>query len=242
MLKFTPDNLNLGRNPIYSQISYNVEINYERTEDKIEDYILDLLNRVEIESSIKQEIIDDIELMNTPPAEPIISAEQTEPEPTPEPIEPSFEYNDISYIEIIRLQSESPQYISVSDTTYNNSKNKVILISGEGTLEIFNLYSITHINKGQSDKTEEPVVSAIADVPDKKDIYKISVDPRVSKLFESYIDVKLHKKVQIKRVIDSEVVFENDEITEYNKTYLVEISQTYDKIKDWVKNYFENRY
>lgn len=82
MLKFTPDNLNLGRNPIYSQISYNVEINYERTEDKIEDYILDLLNRVEIESSIKQEIIDDIVLMNTPPAEPIISAEQTEPEPT----------------------------------------------------------------------------------------------------------------------------------------------------------------
>lgn len=242
MLKFTPDNLNLGRNPIYSQISYNVEINYERTEDKIEDYILDLLNRVEIESSIKQEIIDDIVLMNTPPAEPIISAEQTEPEPTPEPIEPSFEYNDISYIEIIRLHSESPEYISVSDTTYNNSKNKIILISGEGTLEIFNLYSITHINKGQSDKTEEPVVSAIADVPDKKDIYKISVDPRVSKLFESYIDVKLHKKVQIKRVIDSEVVFENDEITEYNKTYLVEISQTYDKIKDWVKNYFENRY
>lgn len=242
MLKFTPDNLNLGRNPIYSQISYNVEINYERTEDKIEDYILDLLNRVEIDSIIKQEIIDDIELMNTPPAEPIISSEQTEPEPTPEPIEPSFEYNDISYIEIIRLQSESPQYISVSDTTYNNSKNKVILISGEGTLEIFNLYSITHINKGQSDKTEEPVVSSIADVPDKKDIYKISVDPRVSKFFESYIDVKLHKKVQIKRVIDSEVVFENDEITEYNKTYLVEISQTYDKIKDWVKNYFENRY
>ena len=217
MLKFTPDNLNLGRNPIYSQISYNVEINYERTEDKIEDYILDLLNRVEIDSIIKQEIIDDIELMNTPPAEPIISSEQTEPEPTPEPIEPSFEYNDISYIEIIRLQSESPQYISVSDTTYNNSKNKVILISGEGTLEIFNLYSITHINKGQSDKTEEPVVSSIADVPDKKDIYKISVDPRVSKFFESYIDVKLHKKVQIKRVIDSEVVFENDEITEYKK-------------------------
>lgn len=242
MLKFTPDNLNLGRNPIYSQISYNVEINYERTEDKIEDYVLELLNRVEIESSIKQEIIDDIELMNTPPVEPIISSEQTEPEPTPEPIEPSFEYNDISYIEIIRLQSESSQYISVSDTTYNNSKNKIILISGEGTLEIFNLYSITHINKGQSDKIEEPVVSAIADVPDKKDIYKISVDPRVSKLFESYIDVKLHKKVQIKRVIDSEVVFENDEITEYKKTYLVEISQTYDKIKDWVKNYFENRY
>jgi hypothetical protein len=241
MLKFTPDNLNLGRNPIYSQISYNVEINYERTEDKIEDYILDLLNRVEIESSIKQEIIDDIELMNTP-AEPIISAEQTESEPTPEPIESSFVYNDISYIEIIRLQSESPQYISVSDTTYNNSKNKIILISGEGTLEIFNLYSITHVNKGQSDKTEEPVVSSIADVPDKKDIYKISVDPRVSKLFESYIDVKLHKKVQIKRVIDSEVVFENDEITEYKNTYLVEISQTYDKIKDWVKNYFENRY
>lgn len=234
MLKFTPDNLNLGRNPIYSQISYNVEINYERTEDKIEDYILDLLNRVEIESSIKQEIIDDIELMNTP-AEPIISAEQTESEPTPEPIESSFVYNDISYIEIIRLQSESPQYISVSDTTYNNSKNKIILISGEGTLEIFNLYSITHVNKGQSDKTEEPVVSSIADVPDKKDIYKISVDPRVSKLFESYIDVKLHKKVQIKRVIDSEVVFENDEITEYKNTYLVEISQTYDKIKDWVK-------
>lgn len=241
MLKFTPDNLNLGRNPIYSQISYNVEINYERTEDKIEDYILDLLNRVETESSIKQEIIDDIELMNTP-AEPIISAEQTESEPTPEPIESSFVYNDISYIEIIRLQSESPQYISVSDTTYNNSKNKIILISGEGTLEIFNLYSITHVNKGQSDKTEEPVVSSIADVPDKKDIYKISVDPRVSKLFESYIDVKLHKKVQIKRVIDSEVVFENDEITEYKNTYLVEISQTYDKIKDWVKNYFENRY
>lgn len=241
MLKFTPENLNLGRNPIYSQISYNVEINYERTEDKIEDYILDLLNRVEIESSIKQEIIDDIELMNTP-AEPIISAEQTESEPTPEPIESSFVYNDISYIEIIRLQSESPQYISVSDTTYNNSKNKIILISGEGTLEIFNLYSITHVNKGQSDKTEEPVVSSIADVPDKKDIYKISVDPRVSKLFESYIDVKLHKKVQIKRVIDSEVVFENDEITEYKNTYLVEISQTYDKIKDWVKNYFENRY
>ena len=234
MLKFTPDNLNLGRNPIYSQISYNVEINYERTEDKIEDYILDLLNRVEIESSIKQEIIDDIELMNTP-AEPIISAEQTESEPTPEPIESSFVYNDISYIEIIRLQSESPQYISVSDTTYNNSKNKIILISGEGTLEIFNLYSITHVNKGQSDKTEEPVVSSIADVPDKKDIYKISVDPRVSKLFESYIDVKLHKKVQIKRVIDSEVVFENDEITEYKNTYLVEISQTYDKIKDLVK-------
>ena len=128
MLKFTPENLNLGRNPIYSQISYNVEINYERTEDKIEDYILDLLNKIEIESSIKQEIIDDIELMNTPPAEPIISAEQTEPEPTPEPIVSLFEYNDISYIEIIRLQSESPQYISVSDTTYNNSKNKIILI------------------------------------------------------------------------------------------------------------------
>lgn len=241
MLKFTPENLNLGRNPIYSQISYNVEINYERTEDKIEDYILDLLNKIEIDSIIKQEIIDDIELMNTP-AEPIISAEQTESEPTPEPIESSFVYNDISYIEIIRLQSESPQYISVSDTTYNNSKNKIILISGEGTLEIFNLYSITHVNKGQSDKTEEPVVSSIADVPDKKDIYKISVDPRVSKLFESYIDVKLHKKVQIKRVIDSEVVFENDEITEYKNIYLVEISQTYDKIKDWVKNYFDTRY
>ena len=116
------------------------------------------------------------------------------------------------------------------------------MISGEGTLEIFNLYSITRVNKGQSDKTEEPVVSAIADAPDKKDIYKISVDPRVSKLFESYIDVKLHKKVQIKRVIDSEVVFENDEITEYKNTYLVEISQTYDKIKDWVKNYFDTRY
>lgn len=126
-------------------------------------------------------------------------------------------------INTVSFDENFTDYIS-----YQISENSVVF-SGNAGLDIFDNYKIKYVDKGSSDKIMTPIVSNIKDVPDNKDIFQLMVDSRTS------IDVDISINVEI---IDNET--EESSI----ETIILKIifTNSSEKIRIWLRDYFDNRY
>lgn len=120
------------------------------------------------------------------------------------------------------------KYFSITTNIQNaqppvNSRASVTII-GKVPLDVFDQYSVEHVEQGFSDKNQPTIVDDVGNVPDKREVYKINVDPRVSTSTFVKIDVT---------VSDGSTA---------SKVYEIRHRQTYDKIKNWTVNYFGSRY
>lgn len=138
------------------------------------------------------------------------------------------QHNTVESITATVTDPALQKYFTITTNIQNaeppvNSRASVTII-GKVPLEVFDQYSVEHIEQGFSDKNQPTVVDALDDVPDKREVYKINVDPRQSTSTFVKIDVT-----------------DSDDSTA-SKVYEIRHRQTYDKIKNWTVNYFENRY
>lgn len=97
-------------------------------------------------------------------------------------------------------------------------------ISGDYPYEVFDQNYVTYVDKGSSDKIMTPVVTSPDNVPDYKDVFIVSVDPRITRDISYTIDV------------------ETNEGKTASATYTTTVIQDYSKMADWLQDYFENRY
>ena len=139
--------------------------------------------------------------------------------------------------------AELKESILSYDVLYNNPYlnysfiNNTFKFSGNISLSVFNQYQMQYVDKGKSDKTQEPVISSIDNIPDHKELYKITPDSRVS------IDIPVVIKLQIENKVIGETP-EDDTIEIINETITVKIKVLNDLtfIKNWTIDYFKNRY
>lgn len=138
---------------------------------------------------------------------------------------PAVEEIGLTFISDVSCTLDYPE---LSDYVFVNCSfsdlSGSIAITGNVPLDVFDRYSVEYIDHGESDKTQETVISEVVNVPDNKEVYVINVDPRQT------IDVFLTVTVSLSNS------------TSETKSYHFMSRQTYDRIRDWTKNYFENRY
>lgn len=106
-----------------------------------------------------------------------------------------------------------------------------VTITGNVPLDIFDQYSVEHIEQGFSDKNQQTIVDLLADVPDKREVYKINVDGR--RTISSFLKISLTSNY---KPTDTEMF-----VTETN-TYEMKHRQTYDMVHNWTTTYFGDRY
>jgi hypothetical protein len=128
--------------------------------------------------------------------------------------------SDLGTITSIEIETDLPDdNVTIADGT----------ISGAYSAGIFNQTEVHYVDKGESDKTQTPVVvlGSLDDVPSFKEVFTVKPDPRES------IDVTY--TVTVTADEEGSVVTEVD-------TFTHTILQDYTPIKDWVTDYFANRY
>jgi len=128
-------------------------------------------------------------------------------------------------------------YNIYDDYINHNFNGSSVTLTGNVPLSVFNQYQLTYVDKGESDKTQTPVVCGIDSMPDHKELYKIQQDTRVS----IYIPITINLTVE-KRTIgltpEEDIVETSQIIIEYTLEVLNNLSY----IGNWTKNYFQNRY
>lgn len=171
------------------------------------------------------------------------------------------------YIDEILTDIEDTPYIIISETP-DNYKPKVFKphtfnIIGKAPLDLYN-HLVTYVDKGKSDLNSTPVVTTIGNVPDFKDVYKVDVDPRTQ--ISLKFDFTLNFTVSTKQLnsessenngtnngttgtgtsstgntgnTGNNIVITNEALN-FSKTII--ITQDYNHVKDWLKDYLENRY
>lgn len=98
-------------------------------------------------------------------------------------------------------------------------------VTGQYTLALFPSTEIKYVDKGKSDKTQTPVVvNGTESVPDFKEIISVKPDPT--------------QKISISYTVTAKSVDGSSE----SKTYTHDVIQTYNNLKDWLLDYFENKY
>lgn len=143
------------------------------------------------------------------------------------PVDPN-QHKTIESISATVTDPALQKYFTITTNVQNanppvNSRATVTII-GKVPHDVFDQYSVEHIEQGFSDKNQPTIVDEVDDVPDKREVYKINVDPRHSKSTFVKIDVV---------VSDGSIA---------SNLYEIRHRQTYDKIRDWTTNYFGSRY
>ena len=106
-----------------------------------------------------------------------------------------------------------------------------VTITGNVPLDIFDQYSVEHIEQGFSNKNQQTVVDLLADIPDKREVYKINVDGRST--ISSFLKISLTSNY---KPAGTEMF-----VTETN-TYEMKHRQTYDMVHNCTTTYFGDRY
>lgn len=148
--------------------------------------------------------------------------------------------------ETITEEIESIEITPSSDYVNYIITNNIINFYGNIPLDVFDLYKFKYVDKGSSDKIMTPVITNIYGVPDRKDLFEVTPDTRQSVQVpnDSFINVK----VQIKRTITeistppAEPTDPIIEYIDYEHNYKITATQDMDLLKNWIKDYFENRY
>jgi len=109
--------------------------------------------------------------------------------------------------------------ISVSFTDLTGS----IHVSGNVPLDVFDQYSVEHIEQGFSDKNQTPIIDNLANVPDNREVFKINIDNR--KVISTFLHVNV-----------------NTSAGNEAKDFEMKHRQTYDMVHTWCTNYFDTRY
>lgn len=121
---------------------------------------------------------------------------------------------------------------SVTITTTGTDTNVILTngvssasVTGQYTLALFPNTKVKYVDKGKSDKTQTPiVVNGTEGVPEFKEIISVKPDP-IQKISVSYT-----------------VIATSLEGSMESKTYTHDVIQTYDKLRDWLLDYLENKY
>lgn len=121
---------------------------------------------------------------------------------------------------------------SVTITTTGQDQNVILTdginsasVTGQYTLALFPNTEIKYVDKGKSDKTQEPIVAnGTESVPDFKEIISVKPDP-IQKISVSYTITA--------KSVDGSIE---------TKSYSHDVIQTYDNLRDWLLEYFENKY
>jgi hypothetical protein len=124
--------------------------------------------------------------------------------------------------------SESETLISVTiiadineDSISLNNGISSCSIQGNYTLDLFDKINIKYVDKGFSDKNQTPIiVDKISLVPENKEVFEVSSDPRQSILVTYTVTATTSAGVS------------------ESSTYTYTIGQTYDSIKNWIQDYF----
>ena len=102
-------------------------------------------------------------------------------------------------------------------------------ITGTILIDLFNQYSVTYVDKGQSNTSQTPVTTTIDLVPDFKEVYTITVDPRTT------ISVSFTVTVSIADINGAP-------LPDIINVFTFDVQQTYTNIKTWTDTYFSTRY
>ena len=101
-------------------------------------------------------------------------------------------------------------------------------IAGTILIDLFDQYSVTYVDKGQSDTTQTPVTTTIDLVPDAKEVYNIHVDPRTTITASFTVTVSITKG----GVPQPDII----------NVFTFDVRQTHTNIKTWTDTYFSTRY
>ncbi len=112
-----------------------------------------------------------------------------------------------------------------------------VIFTGNVSLDVFDQYQLTYIDKGRSDKNQTPVVSSIGNMPDHKELYKIQPDSRVSIQIPITITLEIEKKT-LGLTPEEDTIEIINQVINYN----LEVLNDLNFISIWVKDYYENRY
>lgn len=152
------------------------------------------------------------------------------------PVEQNFSFNLTITLENTTELVETIEEITFNyDNTYINHivNNNVINFYGNASLDIFDKYLFKYVDKGSSDKKMTPIISKMADVPNNKDVFELKVDSRST----IEIPIEINLKIKILNVETEIEEFSNEKII----TKIIFVNSP-DKIRVWLKDYFENRY
>jgi len=135
----------------------------------------------------------------------------------------------------------SPEYIANYLTISSDTEG--ITITGNVPISVFDQYSVKYVDKGSSDKLMSPIVTTIDAIPNLKDIIKITVDDRIFIKF----DITASVTTETNNNDPADPLFDefNEEniVTEtFTQTFSICFLQTWDMIKNWTDDYFNNRY
>lgn len=134
-----------------------------------------------------------------------------------------IDVNDTNTLTSVVMVPQEPYVDNISTISITNGVDSCTL-SGYFDMSIFDNYQVTYVDKGFSDKSSIPVTDILANIPDGKDIYNISVDDRLSVILNFAVTATV-----------TDGTFET-----YYYTY--EVIQSYNMIKNWTIDYFTNRY
>jgi hypothetical protein len=156
------------------------------------------------------------------------------------PVNIDFSFTSNFILENSVTTSESILNVEVLyDSEYINYTINPTSVSFTGNipLDIFDRYKLTYVDKGKSDKIQTPMVVTIDNMPDNKDLFKIEVDTRQTINIPITINIELEKTTLGLTPAEDTV-----EIINIIINYTLVVSQSFSYIKDWVSDYFENRY
>ena len=155
-------------------------------------------------------------------------------------VEQNFSFNLTFTLENTTELTETIEEIILDyDNTYISHiiDNNVIKFYGNAPLDIFDKYMFKYVDKGSSDKLMSPVISKMADTPDNKDVFELQVDSRSTIEVLIKIDVKIKNTTKPIPPLLPVITYINYEVI----TKII-FGNSPDKIRVWLKDYFENRY
>ncbi len=165
-------------------------------------------------------------------------------------VEQNYNFNSTINLETIVLNTsttvETLESISIDYGTFpnildyisHNISGNTISFSGNFSLAIFDLYKLKYVDKGSSDKIMTPVITNIADMPDSKDLFEITIDNRQSRSIPIVVNLIIKETTTVTLVTGEPII----NFINYTINYNIVVNQNRDLIKDWIKDYFENRY
>ena len=155
---------------------------------------------------------------------------------SPENISHKEIYNSLNIVFSVSftpdLTTPTDNLESVTITTTGQDQNIILTngvnsasVTGQYTLALFPNTEIQYVDKGQSDKTQTPtVVNGTESVPNFKEIISVKPDPT--------------QKISVSYTITAKSVEGSTE----TKTYTHDVIQTYNNLRNWLLEYFENKY
>ncbi len=156
------------------------------------------------------------------------------------PVEQNFSFNLTLTLENTPELVETIEEIILDcDNIFINHtiNNNVIKFYGNAPLDIFDRYMFKYVDKGSSDKLMVPIISKMVDVPDNKDVFELQVDSRSTIEIPIKINVKIKSTTIPIPPLLPVITYINYEIN----TKII-FGNSPDKIRVWLKDYFENRY